>query len=544
MFPRIKKSGKYQYVQIVENRREDGKTKQRVIATLGRLDRLQESGNIESLVKSLSQLSNRVILVLTSSSNPNANAVSIGSPLIFERLWKQLNMSAILNELLDKRKFTFDIERAVFLTVLHRLIASGSDRACDKWRRDYRINGTDDLELHHLYRAMAWLSEPLSDQTDAAPFASRCTKDRIEEELFHRKRDLFSERNIVFFDTTSLYFEGNGGETIGKKGHSKDHRPDLNQMIVGMTLDDNGRPLCCEMWPGNSVDVKSLLPVTDRMRRRFSAANCCFVADRGMISKDTMKQLEEREIPYILGVRMRLVNEVKHEALPQAVSFKPIYPEGKKAKDPDPLQVAEVVVNERRYIVCFNPRQARKDAADRLAIVEKLKTELPKGTKHLIGNKGYRKYLKTTRKAVTLDNNRIEAEAQFDGKYVLMTNTDWSAEQVALRYKELWRVEYAFRDIKSILETRPIYHQRNETIRGHVFCSFLALVLRHELDRHLEKSGYNFEWADIKQDINNLQEVTIIENDQTLVVRTECIGCCGKVFQSVGVAIPPTIREL
>ncbi|MDP8238514.1 MAG: hypothetical protein P9X24_05455 [Candidatus Hatepunaea meridiana] len=159
------------------------------------------------------------------------------------------------------------IESAVFLTVLHRLIASGSDQACDKWRRDYRINGTDDLELHHLYRAMAWLGEPLSDQTDAAPFAPRCTKDRIEEELFHRKRDLFSELNMVFFDTTSLYFEGNGGETIGKKGHSKDHRPDPNQMIVGMTLDDNGRPLCCEMSPGNSVDVKSLLLVTDRMRR-------------------------------------------------------------------------------------------------------------------------------------------------------------------------------------------------------------------------------------------------------------------------------------
>ena len=544
MFPRIKKSGKYQYLQIVENRRERGKTKQRVIATLGRLDRLQENGGIESLVKSLSRFSRKTMLVLTGSSNPKADAVTIGPPLIFERLWQHLNMPAILHELLEKRNFTFDVERAVFLTVLHRLIDSGADRACDRWRRDYRIAGTDELELHHLYRAMAWLGEPLRDQKDATPFAPRCTKDRIEEELFRQKRNLFSELNLVFFDTTTLYFEGAGGEFIGQKGFSKDHRPDRNQMVVGVALDNNGRPLCCELWPGNTVDVRTLLPVTDRLRCRFSVTGCCFVADRGMVSKDTMKQLEADKIPYILGVRMRRVNEVKQEVLPQAGPFKAVYPEGTTTKVPDPLQVAEVVVNKRRYIVCLNPRQARKDAADRQAMIEKLKAEIPKGPKQLIGNKGYRKYLKINSKAVTLDRERIEAEAQFDGKWVLTTNTDWPADWVALRYKELWRVEQAFRDIKSIFETRPIYHQRDETIRGHVFCSYLALVMRQELDRHLEKSGYDFEWADIKQDLRNLQEVTITEGNQSLVIRTECVGCCGKVFQSVGVAIPPTIREL
>jgi len=543
MFARIKESGKYKYLQIVENRREKGSTKQRVVSTIGRMDRLQETDHIESLIKSLSRFSRKNILVLTTSNNPKVNAVTIGTPLIFERLWQQLNLPAILHKLFEKRNFSFDIERAVFLTVLHRLVASGSDRACEKWRHDYRISGTDQLDLHHLYRAMIWLGDSLPDQTDASCLAPRCTKDLIEEDLFQQQRDLFSGLNLVLFDTTTLYFEGAGGETIGQKGFSKDYRPDRNQMVVGVALDDNGRPLCCEMWPGNTVDVQTLLPVSDRVRRRFPVNRCCFVADRGMISKDNIKQLEANNIPYILGVRMRKVNEVKYEVLPYAGPFQPVHQDG-KSKTRDPLQVAEVVVNSRRYIVCFNPRQARKDAEVRQVIIDKLKSEIPKGPKQLIGNKGYCKYLKTTSKAVMLDEARIEAEALFDGKYVLTTNTDWSAEQVALRYKELWRVEHTFKDLKSILETRPIYHQCDRAIRGHVFCSFLALVIRKELDRHLENSGYDYEWADIKQDLNRLQEIMITEDHRSWVIRTESVGCCGKVFQSVGVSMPPSIREL
>jgi transposase len=145
---------------------------------------------------------------------------------------------------------------------------------------------------------------------------------------------------------------------------------------------------------------------------------------------------------------------------------------------------------------------------------------------------------------VSIDQRKIEEESRFDGKWVLLTNTNFSADQVALKYKELWQVEQLFWEVKSVLETRPIYHQRDENIRGHVFCSFLALVLRKELDRRLEKAGHLFEWADIKQDLKSLQEVVIEDNGKSLALRTECLGNCGKVFQAVGVAIPPTIREV
>jgi len=510
------------------------------------LDQLHDKGSIESLIQSLSRFSEKALLILSGKSDVNASAKKIGPALIFERLWEELAIKKVFQGLLSQRKFEFDVERALFLSVLHRLFVSGSDRSCDKWHRDYLIEGVEDLSLHHLYRAMSFLGEEIEDQRGATPFAPRCTKDLVEEGMFLERRDLFTGLDLVFFDTTSIYFEGEGGEILGQKGHSKDHRPDLNQMVVGVVLDNRGKPVCCEMWPGNTTDVKSLIPVTDRIRSRFHVGQFCVVADRGMVSTDTLRELEEpsRKIPYILGTRMRKVNEIKREVLSRPGRYREVREEKKFSKEPEPLKVKEVLLEGKRYIVCLNPRQARKEAQDRAAIIASLKEKIKTGPKSLIGNRGYRKYLKIERNSVSVDQDKIEYESRFDGKWVLITNTSLSAEEVALKYKELWQVEHVFRDVKSALETRPVYHQRDENIRGHVFCSFLALVLRKELDRRLKLKGHDFEWADIKQDLKSLQQVLIGDNGKSLVLRTECLGTCGKVFQSVGVAIPPTIRQV
>ena len=544
MFARIKKSGKHQYLQIVENRKVKGKVLQRVIVTLGRMDELQARDRIETLIQSLSRFSERVLLILSGKSDITASAMKIGPVLIFERLWRELGIQKVIRDLLLERRFEFDVERAIFLTVLHRLFVSGSDRSCDRWHRDYVIEGVEELSLHHLYRAMAFLGEEIGDQRSALPFSPRCIKDLIEEGMFLEQRDLFTGLDFVFFDTTSLYFEGDGGESLGQRGHSRDHRPDLNQMVVGAIIDSKGKPVCCEMWPGNTADVTSLIPVIERIRSRFHIGRFCIVADRGMISAETLNELGKREIPYILGTRMRKVKEIKEEVLSRQGRYREVRPEGTLSKDPAPLKVKEVSLNGNRYVVCLNPRQARKDAQDRQAILGSLEEKIRTGPKGLIGNKGYRKYLRIDRGSVSIDQDKVEYESRFDGKWVLITNTNFSADTVALKYKELWQVEQVFKDVKSVLETRPVYHQRDENIKGHVFCSFLALVLRKELDRRLKEAGHTFEWSDIKQDLKSLQEVVIEDKGKSLALRTECVGTCGKVFQAVGVAIPPTIREV
>ena len=544
MFARIKKSGKYQYLQIVENRKENGKVKQRVISTIGRMDQLQPKGRIETLMRSLSRFSERTLMILSGQSDVSAKARKIGPSLIFERLWKETGIQEAIRDVLADRRFEFDVERAIFLTVLHRLMASGSDRYCDKWRREYLIQGVEELSLHHLYRAMAFLGEELIDKKDAMSFVPRCTKDVIEETIFFKKRDMFTHLDLVFFDTTSIYFEGRGGETLGKKGYSKDHRPDLNQMIVGAVIDDNGKPLCCEMWPGNTADVKTLIPVVDKVRHRFGVVEFCIVADRGMISTKTLAELDERQTPYILGARMRRVKAINIDVLSRAGRYTEVYPEGIPKKDPSPLKVKQVYHDGQRYIVCLNTRQARKDAQDRETIIASLQEQIKKGAKSLVGNKGYRKYLKIDKNSAHIDTENVQAESRFDGKWVLQTNTDLPADQVALKYKELWQVERVFRDVKSLLETRPVFHQCDNTIKGHVFCSFLALILKKELDRRLNAAGHVFEWTDIIHDLKALQQVHIEENEKRFSIRTECKGNCGKIFQAVGVALPPTIRVL
>jgi transposase len=241
---------------------------------------------------------------------------------------------------------------------------------------------------------------------------------------------------------------------------------------------------------------------------------------------------------------MRLVKEIRIDVLSRAGRYHEVYPENSDRTKPSPLKVKEVHHNGQRYIVCFNERQARKDAADRQAIIASLEEQLKKGGKALVGNKGYRKYLKLEKGSAGIDMKKAEEEARFDGKWVLTTDTNLSAKTVALKYKELWQVERVFRDMKSMLETRPVYHHNDANIVGHVFCSFLALVLRKDLEQRLSDAGHQFEWSDIKQDIKALRQIEIHEGDARFAIRSECKGHCGKIFQAVKVALPPTIKEL
>jgi hypothetical protein len=241
MFFRVKKSGPRHYLQVVENRWEQGGSRQRVIATLGRVDELQADGTLDSLLRSGSKFCETMMVI---SSHERGESLEVGSRrigpgLVFERLWEETGCREVIEKLVSKRRFDFPVERAIFLTVLHRLFDPGSDRQADGWREEYRLEGMSELQLHHLYRAMAWLGEelPMADQCEMTRFAPRCTKDLIEEDLFGRRRDLFSGLELVFFDTTSIYFEGNGGQTVGEWGNSKDDRPDLKQMVVGAVLD-------------------------------------------------------------------------------------------------------------------------------------------------------------------------------------------------------------------------------------------------------------------------------------------------------------------
>ena len=545
MFFRQKKSADRVYLQIVENERVDGRVRQRVIATVGRMDELAATGALDRLLASGARFSEHAMLIsalAADAEGPRLHCRRIGGPLVFGRLWEETGFRAVLDDLLAERGFEVPLERAVFATVLHRLFVSGSDRSCEKWIADQAIAGAEDLQLHHFYRAMAWLGEELdeADQGGRTPFAPRTTKDLVEERLFERRRDLFTDLSVVFLDTTTLCFTGAGGETIGARGYSKDHRPDLMQMVLGVIVDGEGRPVCTEMWPGNTADVSVLIPVVDRLRARFTIGRVCVVADRGMISTETIAALEARGLEYVLGVRERTDKRVRDIVLADDAPLTPLCVPRAGGGETD-LAAKEVTVAGVRYIVCRNEAEAAKDAADRAAIVAALEKQLKRGDKALIGNAAYRRYVTTSGRRFTIDPARVAAEARYDGIFVLRTNARITPLQVMLRYRELLVVEDLFRTAKALLRTRPIYHSSDAAIRGHVFCSFLALVLRKELHDRCRASGFLPEWLDVLLDLNRLQEARLEHAGKTWTVRTEATGVVPRLIKAAGLALPPHV---
>jgi hypothetical protein len=542
MFVRVKKIGGYEYLYLVKNVREGGRHVQRVIKSLGRRDDVEDSGLLDGLIASAARHSRRSI-VLSSFYRGELAEIrrrSLGPDLVFGHLWQETGCQAVLRRHLAGRRFGFDVERAVYLTVVHRLVVSGSDRHASTWQQTLDIPGAKDLLLDHAYKAMAWLGEAIDGEDSGQ--ARHCT-DAIEEALYEHRKSLFGAISVAFFDTTSLYFEGDGG-TLGHPGHSKDFRPQLDQVVLGIVLDEQDRPIASFLWPGNTADVTTLLPVVERLRSRFGVDRACIVADRGMISAETIAALEARKIDYILGARERSSKEVRETVLHDDGAAVPLtIPRQKGETD---LTVKEVKVEGRRYIVCRNEEEARKDAETRATVLAGLQRKLAGGAKGLVGNKGFRRFLAAPGdNGFAIDPAKVEADAQFDGIFVLRTSLAMSALAVVLRYRNLLTVEQSFLAAKTLLATRPVFHRTDAAIRGHVFCTFLALVLRRELlDRLVARGGAVPEWQCIIDDLLDLSAVEVEQDGRRALLRTAPRPSIDPICRALGLTLPPVFQEV
>jgi hypothetical protein len=538
MFVRVKKIGGYEYLYLVENAREGGRHVQRVIKALGRRDAVETSGLLDSLIASAVRHSRRSIVLsrFYRGELPALKRLSIGPDLVFGRLWQDLGCRDVLRGLLAHRQFGFDVERAVYLAMVHRLMVSGSDRHANAWRQSLRLSGADGLTLDHAYKAMTWLGEDIGQ--------GRAMTDVIEEALYRHRQPLLGEVSLAFFDTTTLWFEGRGGASLGQRGHSKDYRPHLNQVVLGIVLDGEDRPIASFLMPGNTADVTTLVPVVRRLKERFGIRRACIVADRGMISAATIADLEANGIDYILGVRERSTREVREDVIADdGVAVPLVIP---RQKGQTELAIKNVTVGGRRYVLCRNEEEANKDAEARAAILAALERKLAQGDKALVGNAGFRRFLGSRKgERFTIDPAKVAADARFDGLFILRTNTRLSALQVVLRYRNLLAVEEAFKTTKALLATRPIFHKTDAAIRGHVFVSFLALVLRKELiDRLAARRLKALEWQRILDDLADLSEVEVEQDGRRARLRTAPGPTIDPLCRALGITLPPVFQEL
>ena len=531
MFFRAKKSGSkntpLHYLQVVESYRDGTSVRQRVIATLGRLNQLKASGQIDGLVQSLARFS-ETLRVISASRDPkisSCKAKSWGPALVFDRLWNQQGLGDLIASLSSPRKFHFDLERAVFALALQRLCEPGSDLQGSQWLQGVECPGFDSLELQHLYRANGFLHE---------------IREALEEELYFRDLNLFNQQlDVIFLDTTSTYVYRDEETAYRKRGYSRDRRGDLPQFVLCVAVNAEGWPVAWEVFPGNTADIEAFEQVIGKLRERFRIGRVIVVADRGMISKRSIQFLTEHEeapLDYILGCRMRRHKEVSEEVLSWGGRYQEVAPN---------LMVKDVRLRDRRYIVCLNPEEAAKDAASREAILAKLEALLShKGPKAVVSNKGYARFLKVRKGGVSINQQAVEADQRFDGKFVLTTNTDLPASEVAKTYKGLWRVERTFREEKSTLEVRPIYHHRDDTCIGHIVASFLALRLEVDLQARLERKGIETSWPDLMRDLKAFQAVRMTLDGNAYLVRTDFEGNAFDAFKASGVRPPSRVTKL
>jgi len=524
MYIRIKRvktsQGKIkEYLLVVEGKRINGKVRQRTIANLGRLDILKDTNMADLLVERLSTYTKQNKLMNIANTCCDYSK-EYGIILILRRLWENIGLDGLFKQYLRKYKYKANLSECILSMVISRLIRPASEQATSNWINDCYEAKWNNLKLQHFYRALDFLERHKSD---------------LEKDLFFKTASLFNQRlDLLMFDTTSIKYWGEGEYTdILARGYSKEKRGDLKQLIIGILMTKQGIPVGCEVFPGNTSDLKSFIAVVEKLKTRYSIAKLIWVADRGMVSKANLNRLNELKQEYILGVKMRQFNKGKKTKLLSLNKMMPVR---------DDLYVKEVnLEKEGRYIICFNPKEQELERKKREFFKRHLRKKVNTSTtKEWIIKNGYKKYVNFEGEII-LNEKRFFDEAQYDGKWVLLTNTDLPSREIALYYKGLWQIEASFKDLKADLETSPIYHYRERRIIAHIFACFLSLLLKISLNKKLKQIDQKANYREVFEAVRQIKAVKLTSGRQEIIFRTELPQKAHLAFKAAGVAPPPRI---
>jgi hypothetical protein len=515
------------YLQLVRGYRKNGKVHQELVCSLGRLDILQAGGGLDRLIASLTQHSERCWVEAEAGGLLSWDKV-YGPVLVFRRLWEELGLAKELVELQKSSQVQFSVDEAAFAMVLHRLLDPGSKRATHQWLRRVYRPGFESLELQHLYRALDHLVRG---------------KESIEENLFARNRDLFSlSVDLVLFDTTLVHFEGHGPEGLATYARPGNY-PDCVKVLVGLVMTGDGFPVAHHVFPGNTADSSAFRMALQDLWRRFRIRRVIIVADRGVVSEEVMEEMEKRnrqepeqKIDYILGMRLRKNKEVARQVLSRP---------GRYHKVAANLEVKEVWVGERRYVVCHNSEEEVRDRQRREEIIQRIQEDLKKkGPQAFVMPRGLRRFVALKGGELILRETAIREESRYDGKWVLRTSADLPAGEIALAYKSLWRIEHAFRELKSGLEISPVFLRREDHVRGHIVVCFLALVLEAALAHRLKTQSRLSSYQEVLGDLEQMRAVRFESRGKAWLWRNELPGIAYDAFRAVGLRPPPRVEAL
>lgn len=527
----------------------------RIVYNCGRAEDPQTAERLRKLARSILKRCAPEEIVEQAPQWRLLNTWPFGALYVLEAVWKRLGIPDVLAEQLASRKVDFALERALFAMVANRACAPSSKLYCyEQWlREDVRIAGTDTLDLHHLYRAM--------DRLEAH-------KEGIEQALYFRLAALLHlDVELIFYDTTSLHFEidemdqGYGEDDVvegslaagsktykapRKRGMAKNGRSDAPQIVIGLAVTRDGLPVRPWVFPGNTVDVTTVAHVKDDLRG-WKLSRCVFVGDAGMVSQDNLKTLSESGGKYIVCMPMRRGDEVTTEVLQRPGRFQTVS---------ENLRVKEVVVGEgerrHRYVVCHNPQEEKRQRAHRRQVLRELEAELAslkevKGESHskrvcqLRASRRYGRYLRITKGGLLrIDAAKRHSEEQLDGKFVVHSNDDsLTPADLALGYKQLQRVEEAWRSLKSGLRVRPVYHWAVHRIHAHVALSVLALLLERVIEQACGDT-----WRNIRDALDRIKLAQLLSPHGEVWQVTEPSPEASNYLQSLELKNPPAVLHL
>jgi transposase len=538
-----KDGSKVTYVQLAHNVRDpqSGQPRANVLHTFGRSDELDVTA-IKRLTQSLCRFLSPEDAVQTRANVAGETvpltflkSVPMGGAYLLRSLWEQLGLHTVLKDCLKERLFTSPVEWAAFAMVANRALCPDSKRGVEEWvRDDVALSNPEPIELQHLYRAMDVLL---------------AYREVIHKEVYFAVADLLNlEVDLIFFDTTSTYFERDEENEDGLRqyGHSKDHRPDLPQIVIGLAVTKEGIPVKCWTLPGNTSDMKTVETVKNDLLG-WKLSRCVWVMDRGMSSEENRLVLQKAGGQYIMGEKLRDNQEVHKEVLAKR---------GRYLKIRENLEIKEVVIGagerRRRFILVHNPEEAKKDKATREKIMSRIGKCLDelgdqKGKAHkksvcaLMAHRSMGRYLRQLKDgSIKIDKGKIREEAHLDGKYIISTSDDTlTPEDIALGYKQLLEVERAFRTMKTTLDLRPVYHRKDARIEAHVFLCFLALLLVRIAERKT-----NLTWDRIRTQMERLHLIEFFSKDGRVLQTTEPTKEQLNIFKLLKISPPKRMQDI
>ena len=539
------------YLQLAHNQRVGGVTRAEVLLNLGREDELDVEG-LRRLARSIRRYTDPGAedggRIEPAEGLEVVGSRPLGGAWLLDALWRRLRIAETLGQLLDRRRFTTDVERVLFALVANRALAPCSKLAAAEWAcEDVAIPGLERMDDDQAYRALDLLVE-----ADAEA--------KLQEAVFFACADLLNlEVDLLFFDTTSTYFEAEP-DSAGEEppfrvlGHSKDHRPDLPQVVIGLAVTKEGIPVRVWVWPGNTNDQTVIGQVKDDLRG-WRLGRCVWVVDRGFSSDANLRYLTRGGGHWIAGERMRDGSPDAQAALARPGRYQTVR---------DNLRVKDVRLGDgdavRRFVVCHNPAEAERDKAERDAQLARLEAELArieamrrkaKTTKKreahtraecaLRDHPTLSRYLRQTASGrLQIDRGKVAAEERLDGKYLLSSSDpDLTAEEIALGYKNLREAERSFRDLKTTLELRPVFHRLEHRVRAHLVVCWLALLLIRIAER---QSGQS--WRRIATELQRLHLVTLQGDAGAVQQTTRPTDAQHTILTALEIEPPPRITAL